>query len=135
MERRRPHQPMDTPTKRRSADVQMMMTMARSHELIASSTPLASTSAASAAASTPGHRRSSSYGNPTQLLWSTGITQQQSMPCINNLSLEQSPSYPDPGQSVFPDLPLILQSGRFGWSYLLSCTSPNIVLSQIFDRF
>jgi hypothetical protein len=34
-------------------------------------------------ASGMGHRRSSSHGNPSQL-W-TGVTQQQSMPCISNL--------------------------------------------------
>ena len=38
-----------------------------------------------------GHRRSSSYGNQPQL-W-TGITQQQSMPCISNLPGQASSSH------------------------------------------
>ena len=93
---RRPQQ-LHLLTKRLSADVHMMMTnsspsgptLTRSHEAIAA--PSATQPRAPI-----GHRRSSSHGNPTQL-WS-GISQQQSMPCIANLSLERPNAYIHPSK-------------------------------------
>ncbi|KAI9552974.1 hypothetical protein GHT06_020860 [Daphnia sinensis] len=52
-----------------------------------------------------GHRRSSSHGNPSQV-W-TGVTQQQSMPCISNMpGQERNPRHVGESNSVTGEQPI-----------------------------